>query len=333
MCATVQTDTSDCSKLHSVIVEKSLTRGSHPASALRLHQYLWRMFGSIHARRVHVSPNEPLPDVNRLIATLPRRDRQHFLARCDLVDLQFAEILCEPGERIHHVYFPTTSLISLTKTVDGCERMEVALIGNEGMLGSSLILGVDVAPLQALAQGKGAALRMEAESFRHELEHSAALQRILLRYVHVVLDQLAQLTACTRFHLLEPRLARWLLMTSDRARSDHFHVTHEFLAFILGMRRVGITKAANLLQQRKLIAYSRGNITIIDRAGLQALSCSCYEADKAIYAGTLGKHTTESSQTPSCVGDQFSNVAAGRPSAFPLGVPPVVLPAQAGILK
>jgi CRP-like cAMP-binding protein len=293
---------------------------------LHLHQCLCRVSGSTHFRRVHVPPNEPLPDVNRLIATLPRRDRQHFLARCELVDLQFAEILCEPDERISHVYFPTTSFISLTKTVDGCERMEVALIGNEGMLGSSLILGVDVAPLQALVQGKGAALRMEAATFRQELEHSAALQRVLQRYLHVVFGQLAQLTACTRFHLLEPRLARWLLMTGDRAGSDHFHVTHEFLAFILGMRRVGITKAANLLQQRKLIAYSRGNITILDRAGLQALSCSCYAADKAIYAGTMGKRPPEPSQTPYDIGDQYRSFP-------PPTRPSVVIPAQARIQK
>jgi CRP-like cAMP-binding protein len=216
-----------------------------------------------------------------------------------LVDLKSTEILCEPGDRIRHVYFPTTSFISLTTTVDGSEHMEVELIGNEGMHGSSLVLGVDVAPLQALVQGTGAALRMEAAPFRNELEQSAALQRILQRYVHVVVGQLALLTACTRFHLLEPRLARWLLMTGDRAHSDHFHVTHEFLAFILGMRRVGITKAANLLQQRKLIAYSRGNIRILDRAGLQALSCSCYAADKAIYARTMGPRLPQPEQKPS----------------------------------
>lgn len=240
-------------------------------------------------------PTEALPEANRLIATLPRRDRQHFLAGSALVDLKYAEVLCEPGERIRHVYFPIGSFISLTKTVDAGERMEVALVGDEGMLGISLLLGVDVAPLHALVQGQGAALRMEAASFRSELEQSAALQRILQRYLHVLLSQFAQLTACTRFHLLEPRLARWLLMTGDRAHSDQFHATHEFLAFILGMRRVGITKAANLLQQRKLIAYRRGDIAILDRAGLQALSCSCYEADKAIYAQTLGARLPESS--------------------------------------
>jgi CRP-like cAMP-binding protein len=241
-----------------------------------------------------VPPTEALTEANRLIATLPRRDRQRFLNCCERVDFEYAEVLCLPGDPIRYVYFPTTSFISLTRTVDTCERMEVALIGDEGMIGGSLLLGVDVAPLQALVQGHGAALRMEAALFRSELERSTALQRILQRYLHVLFSQLAQLTACTRFHLLEPRLARWLLMTSDRAHSDRFHVTHEFLAFILGMRRVGITKAANSLQQRKLIAYRRGDITILDRAGLQALSCSCYEADKAIYAQTLGARLPES---------------------------------------
>ena len=250
-----------------------------------------------------MQPTKLIPATNRLLAALPNKDRQRFLAGCEPVELAFADVLAEPGEPIRYVYFPTKSFITLVAKIDGHAHLEVGLVGDEGMLGSALTLGLDVSPLHALVQGSGQALRMDAARFVRELEQSPELQRVLKSYLYITMVQLAQTAACTHFHVVEARLARWFLMTQDRAHSNQFHVTHEFLAYMLGVRRVGVTRAATSLHNQKLINYSRGDITILDRRGLKAVSCGCYEMDNAIYARVMGQLVFEEEpmfHTPAC---------------------------------
>lgn len=220
---------------------------------------------------------------NRLLASLPRRECGRLLAACESVELEFGTVLFEPEERIRDVYFPTDSFVSLLVPVDGKTHLEVCMVGDEGMVGAPLILGVDRSELRALVQGSGPAWRMSARTFGRELGASGVLRDTLHRYLQVRMTQFAQAAACTRFHLIEGRLARWLLMTQDRAHDSQFHVTHEVLAHMLGVRRVGVTRAANALQKRKLIRYHRGEVSILNRAAMEAASCGCYRADLRAY--------------------------------------------------
>ena len=222
------------------------------------------------------------PVGNRLLAALPAEDAAGIGPGIDTVDLAFGEVLCEPGDAVNHVYFPHDALVSLLTRVDDHQMIEVGLIGYEGMLGVTLALGLPVSPVRGLVQAAGTAARMKAADFMRELGRNPALQREIYRYSAVLMAQVMQTAACNRFHVVEARLARWLLMTRDRVDSNRFRLTHEFLATMLGVRRVGVTKAAHELQQRKLIDYSRGNIEIQDEAGLEAASCSCYETVKKI---------------------------------------------------
>ncbi len=224
---------------------------------------------------------------NHLVDLLPRKDRLRFISACDSVSLTLAEVLCEPGKPTKYVYFPTQGFISLIAIVKGSPGVEVGMVGREGMLGVQLALGVAIAPLHALVQGAGQAWRIGTQAFKAELAASAALQNELNRYLYILMAQLAESTACVRFHQIGPRLARWLLMSQDRSGSSSFEVTQEFLAYMLGVRRVGITVAAGALQRNGLISYSRGKLSVLNRAGLEKAACGCYAADQKTYADLL----------------------------------------------
>lgn len=230
-----------------------------------------------------------LPDAqNHLIHMLPRAERLKLLSICKPVDLVLGNVLCRPGDTLRHVHFPVDSFISLVANTDEHSGLEVGMIGREGMLGAHLALGVARAPLQGLVQGGGSAWRADVAAFRRVLPQSALLQRAMGRYVYVLMAQLASSAACLRYHLIAPRLARWLLMSQDRAHADEFRVTQEFLSYMLGVRRVGVTAAAGALQDAGLIGYTRGQMAILDRSGLEKAACSCYAADGAVYAQQLG---------------------------------------------
>lgn len=225
---------------------------------------------------------------NHLLDLLSRKRRQRVLSLAEPVTLAQSEVLAEAGELTHHVYFPVDGFISLVTSIDGKPVLEVGMVGREGMLGAQISLGVPTQPLHALVQGSGSAWRIERRVFHRECGESAPLRKVLDRYVYVLMAQLAASAACTRFHHINPRLGRWLLMMQDRARLETFSVTQEFLSYMLGVRRVGITAAAGELQRQGLIEYSRGRVTVCDRSGLEGAACSCYASDRAIYGRVMG---------------------------------------------
>ena len=220
---------------------------------------------------------DPVPVANSLLAALPLKEGRHLIDQLEQVVLTYGEVLYEPGKQIKYVYFPNDSLVSLLTLVDRHQALEVGLVGREGMVGIPLSLGSSISPVRALVQGTGTAMRMNAAPFLKELGQSLALHLELHRYTYNLMSQITQTAACNRFHAVEARLARWLLMTHDRLQVNPFRLTQEFLSRMLGVRREGVTEAACTLHKNKLIRYSRGNITILDRKGLEAASCSCYE--------------------------------------------------------
>jgi CRP-like cAMP-binding protein len=224
-----------------------------------------------------------VPAANSLLAALPGNGYRQLLARLEPVTLTFGEVLYRPGELIEYVYFPTDALVSLLTQAEGHQALEVGLVGREGMLGIPLALGVSYSPARALVLGTGKALRMTAADFRNEFHHNEHLQREVYRYTYELMVQTTQTAACNRFHRVEARLARWLLMTRDRVGSNQFHLTQDLLANMLGVRRVGVTNAAGALRQRNLINYNRGEISILDGDGLEAAACQCYQIVKDMH--------------------------------------------------
>ncbi len=219
-----------------------------------------------------------LREVNAVIASLPRKEGRRFAGLCAQEELVPGTILCQSNRRFQKAYFPSAGVISVMSILTDRPPLELGLIGRDGMLGATLSLGVLVAPMQAVVQEAGSALVMKVAQLRTELRNSPRLTAALHRYQFRLMMQLLQTATCTHFHEIEPRLARWLLMTHDLGISDNVHFTHKFLAQTLGVRRSGVTVAAGSLQRRDLIRYSRGNILILDRAGLEAAACDCHQA-------------------------------------------------------
>ncbi len=219
---------------------------------------------------------------NALLGALPRNDQAALASQLEAVTLTFGDPLHVSGEAIRFVYFPEGALVSLLVTAAGHPALEVGLIGPEGMAGLSAALHAGLSPVEALVQGTGRAQRMAAPQFRVAVRRSQALQRGLFRYGEALLAQVSQTAACNRFHSIEQRLARWLLSSSDRMQQEHFHMTQAFLGHMLGVRRVGVTEAAQMLQRAQLIRYHRGDVDILDRSGLQQAACGCYALTKAI---------------------------------------------------
>lgn len=219
---------------------------------------------------------------NALLSGVPQKERARVARLLKPVSLTFGEVLQE-AQLIRHVYFPVDCLVSLFAPLRDNVAVEVGLVGSEGMVGVPLALGVSTSAVRAVVQGSGSALKMGAAAFQRELDLTPVLKRSIHRYIHLLMCQVTQTAACNAYHSIEARCARWLLMTRDRMRSDEVELTHEYLARMLGVRRVGVTVAAGNLQRQGVIAYSRGHITIVDPKKLEKIACECYGLVKARY--------------------------------------------------
>lgn len=220
------------------------------------------------------------PRQNRLLAVLPAADLERLLPHLKLIPLPLGEVLYESGIELRYVYFPTDSIVSLLYVMEDGDSAEIAVVGNEGVIGISLFMGGETTPSRAVVQSAGHAYRLPGQALKQEFIRGAAMQHLLLRYTQALLTQMAQTAVCNRHHSLDQQLCRWLLLSLDRLASNELVMTQELIANMLGVRREGVTEAAGKLQQAGLIHYSRGHITVLDRAGLEARTCECYAVVK-----------------------------------------------------
>ncbi|MBD2731486.1 Crp/Fnr family transcriptional regulator [Nostoc sp. FACHB-892] len=226
---------------------------------------------------------------NKLLAALPASDYERLVPHLKLVALPLRKVLSEAGEPITHVYFPDKAVVSIVTTMENGSTAEVRIVSNEGMVGIPVILGDNTTSTRAFVQVSGAAMELDADILKAEFNRGGAIQTLLLRYVQAVYSELAQGVACNRLHILEERLARWLLTLSERLESEDFPLTQEFIAQMLAVRRSGVTVAASTLSRAGMISYQRGQISILNREDLEATSCECYQVIQKEFARLLGK--------------------------------------------
>src|SRR5436190_2222151 len=225
-----------------------------------------------------MSPHDPRQ--NHLLAALPAAESERLSPQLELVPMPLGEALYESGGKLQHVYFPTTSIVSLLYVLENGASAEIAVVGNEGILGISLFMGGETTPSRAVVQSAGYAYRLKASLMKKEFERGGPLQYLLLRYTQALITQMAQTAVCNRHHSVEQQLCRWLLLSLDRLPSNELSMTQELIANMLGVRREGVTEAAGKLQAERMIEYSRGKITVLDRQKLEARACECYAVVK-----------------------------------------------------
>ena len=227
-----------------------------------------------------IAPVGQIPQQNHLLAALPASDYERLAPHLELIPLKLGEVLYEPGIRMRYVYFPTTSIVSLLYVMEDGASAEIAIVGNEGILGISLFMGGETTPSRAVVQSAGYGYRLKAQLLKDEFQRFGPMLHLLLRYTQALITQMAQTAVCNRHHSVDQQLCRWLLLSLDRLASNELSMTQELIANMLGVRREGVTEAAGKLQEARLISYRRGRITVLDRPGLEARCCECYEVVK-----------------------------------------------------
>src|ERR1700680_2916790 len=223
------------------------------------------------------------PTENPLLAALPDAERQRWLQQLERVEMPLGQVLYEAGATLSHVYFPTTAIVSLLYVMENGASAEIAVVGNEGIVGISLFMGGDSTSSRAVVQSAGQGLRLKAQIMKDDFNRAGPVLHLLLRYTQALITQMAQTAVCNRHHSLDQQLCRWLLLSLDRLEGNELVMTQELIANMLGVRREGVTEGASKLQQAGLIHYARGHITVIDRPGLEKRSCECYSVVKKEY--------------------------------------------------